>query len=174
MNAARRLPLRGADLVLLAMPALWRGHAVSNNVLLAVECDGPLDVERVRRALGRFAQRCPWVAGRLRRRFPWGKLYWDAKPAAGTLCPPVRHARLAGRAAFRAELGSGLNAPIARGREPPLRVLVAERDAQARGALVLTWFHPLMDPRGGQNLLTHLARLDEGDAAADTAPLGLG
>ena len=30
---ARRLPLRGADLVLLAMPALWKAAPVSNNAL---------------------------------------------------------------------------------------------------------------------------------------------
>src|SRR5262249_40258420 len=31
----------------------------------------------------------------------------------------------------------------------------------AGGVLVLTWFHPLMDARGGQNLLEHLNYLDE-------------
>jgi hypothetical protein len=36
-----------------------------------------------------------------------------------------------------------------------VRLLIAD------AVLVLTWFHPLMDPHGGQNLLRHLAHLDE-------------
>jgi len=32
----RRLPLRGADLVLVAMQALWKREGVSNNTLMVV------------------------------------------------------------------------------------------------------------------------------------------
>src|SRR4029453_10662201 len=49
----RRLPLRGADLVLVAMQALWKPARVSNNTLMAVQCDGPLDPLRVERGLER-------------------------------------------------------------------------------------------------------------------------
>src|SRR6266852_1691120 len=146
MNAARRLPLRGADLVLLAMPELWRSHAVSNNVLLAVECDGAIDADRVGRALGQFADICPWISGRLRRPFPWGKLHWDADLRDGSAPAPVRRACLASSEALHAELEAELNSPIDPWRGPPLRVLVAEcgaAPAAARGVLVLTWVHPL-------------------------------
>ena len=56
---ARRLPLRGADLVLVAMQALWRREKISNNTLMVVECDGPLDLARIRRAFDRFLEICP-------------------------------------------------------------------------------------------------------------------
>ena len=54
----RRLPLRGADLVLVAMQALWRREKISNNTLMVVECEGPLDPARVRRALDGFLEIC--------------------------------------------------------------------------------------------------------------------
>jgi len=40
------------------------------------------------------------------------------------------------------------------------RDLPGPEAARARGILVMTWFHPLMDPRGGQNLLGRLCDLD--------------
>ena len=155
------------------MPELWRGHAVSNNVLLAVECDGPISPERVRRAMDRFAEICPWVAGRLRRPLPWGKLHWDARPRASLAPLPVRHVSLGSEKAFVDEIEAELNSAIDPWREPPLRAVVADvagDDGLRRGALILTWFHPLMDPRGGQNLLSHLAALDAGDGAARGMP----
>src|SRR5207249_2737177 len=52
--------------------------------------------------------------------------------------------------------------------EAPLRVLLVH-DESARPSptslLVLTWFHPLMDARGGENLLTHLNHLDRHEGA---------
>jgi hypothetical protein len=171
------LPLRGADLVLLAMPALWKETPVSNNALLAVQCDGPIDPGRVRRALHRFIAACPWPAARLRRPFPWGKLHWTAGPRERLVAPPIRHARADSVDALHGELERELNARIDPGREAPIRIAILDgapqggpadgaRDpAAAPGTLVLTWFHPLMDPRGGQNLLGHLAGLD-----ADPAP----
>ena len=56
-----------------------------------------------------------------------------------------------------------INAAIDPQREPPLRLLVIDttgNGARGQGVLVLTWFHPLMDPRGGQNLLAQLSTLD--------------
>src|SRR5439155_52592 len=70
------------------------------------------------------------------------------------------------------ELQAELNSAIDPRRDPPLRFLIVDcgpEPARARGFLVLTWFHPLMDPRGGQNLLTHLAHLDQDE---DGAPCG--
>jgi hypothetical protein len=163
----RRLPLRGADLVLLAMPALWKDTPVSNNVLLAVQCDGPIDPGRVRRALERFVDVCPWPAARLRRRFPWGRLHWMAGPRQRLAAPPVRHARADTPEALHDEIERELNARIDPRREAPLRVAIVDRTSEpspAASALLLTWFHPLMDPRGGQNLLNHLARLDANPA----------
>src|SRR5207249_1578402 len=61
------------------------------------------------------------------------------------------------------ELASELNRAIEPRREAPLRMLIVE-DSSARATsssvLVLTWFHPLMDARGGEILLTHLNELD--------------
>jgi hypothetical protein len=60
-----------------------------------------------------------------------------------------------------------LNTPIEPRREAPVRfrVLDGGRDLEpGRSFLVLTWFHSLMDARGGQNLLEYLDRIDRGDA----------
>ncbi|MGH7339775.1 MAG: hypothetical protein ACREKH_04725, partial [Candidatus Rokuibacteriota bacterium] len=168
----RRLPLRGADLVLVAMQALWKPTRVSNNTLMVVQCDGPLDPVRVGRALERFLDLCPWPSARLRRRFPCGQLHWAAGARATLATPPVRYKRLRANETLGAELEAELNAAIDPRREPPLRfaILDGPSDAPAApSALVVTWFHPLMDPRGGQNLLTHLARLDEADGRAPWA-----
>jgi len=67
------------------------------------------------------------------------------------------------------ELEAELNAPIEPRREPPLRFSILDYAAETTGpqsALVVTWFHPLMDPRGGQNFLAHLAHLDQIDGRA--------
>ena len=160
----RRLPLRGADLVLLGMQALWADAGVSNNALLAVQCDGRIDPERIRRALERLLDVCPWPSARLRRPFPWGKLHWAAGPRSVLQAPPVRYRLVASLHDVHAALEAELNAPIDPRRESPLRFLVLERATDPpQTFLVLTWFHPLMDPRGGQNLLTHLAHLDGAD-----------
>jgi len=63
------------------MQALWKRAGVSNNTLMVVQCDGLLDPERIRRALDRFLDVCPWPAARLSRPFPWGRLHWAARPA---------------------------------------------------------------------------------------------
>ena len=151
------------------MQALWKRAAVSNNTLMVVQCDGPLDPTRIARALERFLDFCPWPAARLRRPFPWGQLHWAARSRAALAAPPVRHRRLGAHQALHVELEAELNTAIDARREAPVRFSILDRASDAAGAqstLVVTWFHPLMDPRGGQNLLAHLAHLDETDGRA--------
>ena len=155
----RRLPLRGADLVLLAHHPRWKGVGLGHNTLLVVECDGPIDSDRITRAWDRFLDVCPWPAARLRRPFPWGKLHWAAG-ARETLTPPtMRRATIAAREQLQRELTTELNLAVEPRREAPLRMLIVDDESARPGpasVLVLTWFHPLMDARGGENLLTHL------------------
>jgi hypothetical protein len=168
----RRLPLRGADLVLMGLHST-RGVVSSSNALLVVHCDGPLDPERVGRSLERFLRVCPWPAARLRRPLPWGKLHWAAGLDAAHGRPPVRRHTVATAEDVRQALDAEINTAIDPRREPPLRLLMLDGapDTGGAGVLVLTWFHPLMDPRGAQNLLHHLAHLDRhaGDAPWDGA-----
>ncbi|HSE94558.1 MAG TPA: hypothetical protein VLD61_01620 [Methylomirabilota bacterium] len=166
------MPLRGADLVLLAMQELWRGHGVSNNTVMVVECDGALDLPRLRRALDRFVDICPWPIARLRRSFPWGALHWAVDARNARVAPPLRHRLVGSPAALHREVEAELNAAIDPRREPPIRLAILDEQrgpAAPRSWLVVTWFHPLMDPRGGQNLLAHLAHLDETDGRAPWA-----
>ena len=174
---ARRLPLRGADLVLMAMHRLWPRDALSNNTLMVVECDGTIDAARVREAFDRLLDFCAWPAARLKRPFPWGKLHWAVGPRATLMPPPVREVTVASEAQAHAVLEVELNAAIDPRREPPLRLTVIAvtgdgRHAPGRTRLVFTWCHPLMDPRGGQNLLEHLGRVDacDGETAWAGAP----
>jgi hypothetical protein len=157
----------------MAMQALWKRGKVSNNALLVVECDGPIAVARVGQALDRLLDDCPWPAARLRRRFPWGALHWAAGPRAALARPPIHHRVVASPAEQIAVLEAELGVAIDPWREPPTRLSIIDGDP-TRGAcpatLVLTWFHPLMDPRGAQNLLGHLARLDRGDDRARSGP----
>jgi hypothetical protein len=159
----RRLPLRGADLVLLARHPRWKGVGLDHNTMLVVECDGPIAPERVTRAWDRFLDVCPWPAARLRRPFPWGKLHWAAGSRETLTRPPLRRATITARDQLPRELANELNLSIEPRREAPLRVLLVDDESVglgARSVLVLTWFHPLMDARGGENLLTHLNHLD--------------
>jgi len=147
----------------MAQHSRWTRARVSNNTALVVHCDGPLEPARLRRALDRFLDACPWPAARLQRPFPWGKLRWTAGPRAALVTPSIRH-----RAALTTEdchriLEAELNDAIEPRRDAPVRFTVIDvgtEAATARGVLVVTWFHPLMDPRGSQNLLTQLAALD--------------
>jgi hypothetical protein len=160
------LPLRGADLVLMAMHARWKHTGLSNNALLVVECDGQMAAERVRQALERLLERCPWPAARLRRSFPFGRLEWVTDSRRAVSVPPVRHRACRSREELQLELEAELNSTIDPRRAPPLRVLLADYHAEphrTRGVFVLTWFHPLMDPRGAQSLLMHLSQLDRHD-----------
>ena len=149
------------------MQALWKDRGAGNNALLVVECDGPLAPSRVGRALDRLLDVCPWPAARLRRPFPWGRLHWAAGPRGALVAPPVDHRSVASAEDLHEELEAELNGSIDPRRDPPLRVLLLDcLSLPARSFMVLTWFHPLMDPRGAQNLLMHLARLDGDDGGA--------
>jgi hypothetical protein len=148
------------------MQHLWKAGPVSNNTSLIVHCDGPLDPERVRRAFDRFLDFCPWPAARLRRPFPWGQLHWAAGRRPSLVAPPIRHRTLTSAAELHAELETGLNAAIDPRHDPPLRLSVFDytpESSRSESVVVVTWFHPLMDPRGGQNLLAHLGHLDQVD-----------
>ncbi len=148
------------------MQALWKREGVSNNTLMVVQCEGPLDPERIQRAIERFLDVCPWPAARLSRPFPWGALHWAARERDALAVPPVRHRRLGSPEALHAELETELNTAIDPRREPPLRFAVLDGASDVAGpqsSLVVTWFHPLMDPHGAQNLLAHLAHLDESE-----------
>ena len=159
----------------MAMHSRWKDTGLSNNALLVVQCDGPIAPERVRRALDRFLDYCPWPAARLARSFPWGKLHWAAGSRASLSLPPVRHRTCRFHEELHLELETELNSTIDPRRDPPLRVLIADYGPdpeRTRGVFVLTWFHPLMDPRGGQNFLMHLVRMDqhEGGSPWGVAP----
>jgi hypothetical protein len=151
------------------------GHAVSSsNALLVVHCDGPIDADRVRRSLDRFLDVCPWPAARLRRPFPWGKLHWAADRRGPLTPPPVRRQAIATVDELRHAIDAELNTAIDPSRAAPLRLLVVDGPPEVTGGgvLLLTWFHPLMDPRGAQNLLHHLVHLDghPGDAPWGSTP----
>jgi hypothetical protein len=159
----RRLPLRGADVVLMAHHPRWQGVGLGHNTMLVVECDGPIESDRIERAWDRFLDVCPWPAARLRRPFPWGKLHWAAGPRASLTRPPLRRVTIAACEARQHELETELNAALEPRREAPVRMLIVDDEstrATPSSVLVLTWFHPLMDARGGENLLTHLNELD--------------
>jgi hypothetical protein len=159
-RGVRRLPLRGADLVLMARHRHWNGIGRSNNTLLVVECDGPIAADRVTRSLDRFLDVCPWPAARLRRPFPWGKLHWAAGTRETLTRPSVRRAGVATREELERALVTELDARIEARQEAPVRILLLDGAPGASSFLVLTWFHPLMDARGGQNFLAHLDHLD--------------
>ena len=151
-----------------------QGDTASNNALIVVHCDGPLVPERITRSLERLLDVCPWPAARLRRRFPWGKLHWAAGRRTALAPPPVSLRVLAAQEELHQVIDAELNTAIDPSREPPLRFLILDGAPDTVGApsvLVMTWFHPLMDPRGAQNLLRHLSFLDEhgGDAPWGTA-----
>ena len=63
-------------------------------------------------------------------------------------------------------LTTELDTPIDPRREAPIRILTLDvegGETRGAGVLVLTWFHPLMDARGGQNFLDLLIRCDGAD-----------
>ena len=153
----------------MAQHAHWQRARVSNNAALVVHCDGPLDPARLHQALEAFLDACPWPAARLGRPFPWGKFRWTAKGRHALTAPPVHHRVSREGNDLRFFLEQDLNAAIDPRREPPLRFTIIDGDVggtAAQSVVVMTWFHPLMDPRGAQNLLAHLTMLDLDPAVA--------
>ena len=149
----------------MAQHARWRHAGASNNASLVVHCDGPLDPARLRAALHRLLAICPWPAARLERPLPWGKLRWTTGTAQSTAPVTVNHRSVRTSAELHALVEAELATVIDPWREPPMRLTVI--DVGDGGVLVLTWFHPLMDPRGAQTLLVHLATLDGAEADVD-------
>jgi len=145
--------------VLMAGLRPWKGVRPNPNALLVVECDGLVPVDRITRALDRLLDVCPWPAARLRRQFPWGRLQWVAGPRSTLRRPLVWREAVTAPAQLDGALEAELNTAIDARREPPLRILTVDI-AGAASVLVLTWFHPLMDARGGENLLSHLDHAD--------------
>ncbi len=163
MALPRSVPLLGPDVVLLAMETRTGG---GGNAVLVVELDAAVEAARLERALERFLPLCPWLGGRLSRPRPWGKLAWRVA-ARGPTRPEVRRTPLAA-GGLAALVDHELDVPIDPRRETPLRFTLA--DSGGGCALVLTWSHPLMDPRGGEYLVRLLAELDEHDGATPPWP----
>ncbi len=163
----KRLPLRGADLMLLALDEASGKDGGCNNAVLALECESPLPVDRLERAMGRFLAHCPWPAARLRRPFPWGRLSWTA-PRGPLTVPPVRQRRVANIGeAILGVAEEELNDRIDPWRVPAVRLVVLEGTGDGRGGLLLTFSRPLMDPHGCD---TFVAQLDELDRSPGTSP----
>jgi hypothetical protein len=151
--AARRLTLLGPDVLLVAM-----GGARPNNAVFAVECEGALDPARVARAVERLHPIAPFMASRLERPFPWGRLRWRATDAP----PPVEARTLAAAESIEEVIDACLNATVDPRRAAPLRWHVVLRHDRARSWLLLVWVHPLMDPRGAELLVAMLDAVDRG------------
>jgi len=155
----KRLPLRGADLVLIGLGSRYGGGI--NNAILVAEAEGAPSAERVRAALERFLDQSPWPAARLRRSFPWGRLHWAAGPRRALNAPPVQEVRLAPGRSLQSFLEHEMGDRIDPWSQAPLRLSLVSEPDRARSALVVTWSRPLMDPRGAEHFLARLARLDE-------------
>jgi hypothetical protein len=159
VRGTRRLPLRGADLVLIGLAERYAGGI--NNAILVAETDSAPSAERVRAALDRFLDQSPWPASRLRRAFPWGRLHWVAGPRASLVPPPVREVRLAPGRSLQSFLEDEMGDRIDPWSQAPLRFSLVCEPQGERSALAMAWSRPLMDPRGAESFLSRLARLDE-------------
>lgn len=164
MTLPRSVALLGPDVVLLAMETLGGAKPASSNAVLVVELADALDPTRIESALARFLTICPWLGGRLSRPRPWGKLRWRV-PARGPTLPPVRRV-VVDAGGLDGLVDRELATPLDPYREPPLGLTLADENGATR--LIVTWAHPLMDPRGGEHLLRLLAELDE--HPTDVAP----
>jgi hypothetical protein len=109
----------------------WSGVGLGHNTILVVECDGPIESDRIARAWDRFLDVCPWPAARLRRPFPWGKLHWAAGPRESLARPPLRRVTITARGELQQELQTELNVALEPWREAPVRMLIVD-DQSAR------------------------------------------
>ena len=155
--ARRTMTLLGPDVLLVAMAGTR-----PNNAVLVIECTGVLDGMRLERALDRLQPLAPFMAGRLERPFPWGRLRWTADEATR---PPVVRRRLASGETLEDAIDAVLNEPVDPRRAPPLRWHVLERSDGEASWLALAWVHPLMDPRGAELLVAMLDAVDRGGEA---------
>jgi hypothetical protein len=156
--ARRHLTLLGTDVLLLAM-----GGRRPNNAVFVVECDGRLDPAQVSEALRRATDVAPWIAGRLERPFPWGRLRWTVDVPVAPDRRPIVSMRDGDDAGV---VDEWLNTVVDPRRDPPFHVtVVAGEDAGRRPTtwLVLAWAHALMDPRGAELLVAMLDALVRGD-----------
>jgi hypothetical protein len=159
---SRRLALRGADCVLLALSERFAGVRTGHNASLIIHAQGALDPARVREALCRFLDYSPWPAAHLFRPLPWGPLSWKVLPPAVRVPPPVEVCASAPADVVR-KVEDELNQPINARHQPPLRVRLLDLGAPGgapQSVLIMTWSHVMMDPRGAEFLLAALARLD--------------
>src|SRR5262249_58798584 len=125
-------------LVLMAHHPRWKGVRRGHNTLLVVECDGPIEADRIARAWDRFLDVCPWPAARLRRPFPWGKLYWAAGARAGLARPPLRRATVTTPAGLQREVATEPNVALEpRPGAPPRVLVVAGESARPAPSWVL-------------------------------------
>ena len=154
--ARRTMTLLGPDVLLLAM-----GGARANNAVLVVDCAAPLDVERVEEAVWALRPIAPFMASRLERPLPWGRLRWGVRDG---VVVPVEPRRLGSEDRIDTVVEEILNRPVDPRREPPLRWHVIEQGGA--GWLVLAWVHPLMDPRGAELLVGMLDAIDAGGERA--------
>jgi hypothetical protein len=152
------MTLLGPDVLLLAM-----GGARPNNAVLVLECAGRFDVDRVARAVGELRPLAPFMASRLERPFPWGRLRWAE---AERKSPPVTRRRLSPGESLEDVVDGLLNERVNPRRDPPLRWIVVEGPDDGTSWLVLAWVHPLMDPRGAELLVAMLDAVDRGGEAA--------
>ena len=160
--ARRTMTLLGPDVLLVAM-----GGTRPNNAVLVVECAGCLDAGRLERAVDRLQPIAPFMASRLERPFPWGRLRWTV--AGGTERPPVTHRRLAKDEAVEDVIDGVLNEVVDPRHAPPLRWHRLEGHDGGTSWLVLAWVHPLMDPRGAELLIGMLDAVDRGGEGATWA-----
>lgn len=158
VSGSRRLPLRGADLVLVGLASRYGGGI--NNAILVAETDGPVDTARAREALSRLVDEVPWPAARLGRPFPWGRLRWSAGSRRSLTVPPLQEVVLPADKSIESVVENEMSARIDPWRGSPTRFTVV-REKHGRSAFVMAWSRPLMDPRGAENVLKRLARLDE-------------
>lgn len=160
MLTGRTFALLGADLLLMA-------HAGTrpNNAVFVLECEGTLDFALVRRTCAELTRLAPFVSARLQRPFPWGKLRWVADGSRDLLV----HKRRVQADQVDAIVEEELNATIDPWQGPALRWQVLEHADEARAWFVLTWAHPLMDPRGAELLVAMLDAVGRGGEGSSWA-----
>ncbi len=173
MRRTPRLLLNAADASLLALDRFMDSGRVGKNLVhLVVELDGAPDPATIQRGLDRFVGVTPWASSRLRRGGPLFPPYWIASRKNAPEAPPVVTHTLdtSDRSTIDTFLEDRLDDRIDPFSQAPVRFDLIKPTAQQRlhaqrHLFVLTWFHPLMDPRGAETFLLHLDRLTTEDAS---------